>query len=175
MFRLFWDLKTCTFFFEQKSALGDEHGGNFGVPKGTPKKGSPWPFLGPSGPWALLAARGLPKASSGPTLETSPLPIGSSCPPLEGALGRSWYSKGVFWAPFGDPKASHGLLLNTLWPSSEFPQAHWGLPCFAQPLLGLPLTSAWISLVFSRRSQRIPSGLWAFRGFVVTPNSLRKG
>ena len=145
------------------------------VPKCTPKILFPWPFLGPSGPWALLAAPGPPKASSGPTLVTPPLPIGSPWAPLEGALGRSWYSKGVFWAPFGDPQASHGLLLNNLWPSSEFHQAHWGLLCFAQPLLGLPLTSAWISLVFSRRSQRIPAGLWPFGGFGVTPNSLRKG
>ena len=43
-----------------------------------------------------------------------------------GAHGRSWSPKGVFWGSFGNPLASHGLLVAPPWHPYGFPWAHFG-------------------------------------------------
>ena len=43
-----------------------------------------------------------------------------------GALGRSWSPQGVFWGSFGNPLASHGLLVAPPWHPYGFPWAHFG-------------------------------------------------
>ena len=43
-----------------------------------------------------------------------------------GAHGRSWSPQGVFWASFGNPLASHGLLVAPPWHPYGFPWAHFG-------------------------------------------------